>query len=99
MDYAFHMLCSRYSGPLTPTAPLTTSLLENFSFILTTYGWLGRAMMLCNVHCLCVQLIWITVGQGSTVFAVDTGGGGVWIFLFRLSFLFSFSFFFWETHD
>ena len=35
--------------------------------------------------------ILITVGQGSTVLAVDAGGGGLDIFYPHLSFLFSFS--------
>lgn len=30
MDSAFHMLCSRYSGPLSPTAPTVSRLWETF---------------------------------------------------------------------
>ena len=33
MDSAFHQLCPRYSGILTPTAPTTYRLWETFTFL------------------------------------------------------------------
>ena len=33
MGSAFHQLCPRYSGTLTPTAPMAVRLLETFSFL------------------------------------------------------------------
>ena len=36
MGSAFHMLCPRYSGPLTSSAPTATRLWEIFSFYLVT---------------------------------------------------------------
>ena len=32
MDSAFHQLCPRYSGTLTPTAPMAIRLWETFTF-------------------------------------------------------------------
>ena len=34
MGFAFHQLCPRYSGTLTPTAPRAVRLLETFTFFL-----------------------------------------------------------------
>ena len=33
MDSVFHLLCPRYSGPLTPTAPTAVRLWESFTFL------------------------------------------------------------------
>ena len=33
MDSAFHQLCLRYSGTLTPTAPMANRLWETFTFL------------------------------------------------------------------
>ena len=41
-----------------------------------------------NFQCRGVLLIWIIVGQGPTVLAVDAGGGCLDIFFSRLSFVF-----------
>ena len=43
-----------------------------------------------NFQCHGVLLIWIIVGQGPTVLAVDAGGGCLGIFFSHLSLLFSF---------
>ena len=58
-------------GPLSPKQP--TNHLSR--------GWSGCAMVLVNFHCQGVLLIWITVGQGPTVFAVDAGKGCLDTFL------------------
>ena len=58
----------------------------------------GRVVRWCwvNFQCRGVLLIWIRVGQGSTVLAVDADDGCVGHFS-RLSFFFSFSLSLWET--
>ena len=33
MGYAFYQLCPRYSGTLTPTAPMAIRLWETFTFL------------------------------------------------------------------
>ena len=38
MGSAFHQLCPRYSGTLTPTAPTAIRLCETFTFTFTTRG-------------------------------------------------------------
>ena len=42
MDSAFHLLYPRYSGTLTPTAPMAVRLWEIFSFSLFTFFSLIR---------------------------------------------------------
>ena len=37
MGSAFHQLCPRYSGTLTPTAPTAIRLWETFTFYLVSY--------------------------------------------------------------
>ena len=37
MGSAFHLLCQRYSGNLTPTALTAVKLWETFSFVLLIY--------------------------------------------------------------
>ena len=37
MGSAFHQLCPRYSGTLTPTAPTAMRLWETFTFFLLVY--------------------------------------------------------------
>ena len=38
MGFAFHQLCPRYSGTLTPTAPTAIRLWETFTFFNYIYG-------------------------------------------------------------
>ena len=41
MSSAFHQLCPRYSGTLTPTAPTANRLWETFTFFYTVeFQWL-----------------------------------------------------------
>ena len=55
--------------------------LQYICFILRfNEGVSGRATVLGNFQCRCVQLIWIEVQQGPTVLAVDAGGGCLAIF-------------------
>ena len=37
MGSAFHQLCPRYSGTLTPTAPTAIKLWDTFTFTITAY--------------------------------------------------------------
>ena len=40
MGFAFHQLCPRYSGTLTPTAPMAIRLWDTFTFTLRlSYHW------------------------------------------------------------
>ena len=41
MGSAFHQLCPRYSGTLTPTAPTAIRLWETFTFTLNLYIIIG----------------------------------------------------------
>ena len=46
-------------------------LIFNFSCFTFSRGWTGHAMTLRNFHC--VQLVWVKVRLGSTVFVVGAG--------------------------
>ena len=54
-------------------------------------GWSVSVMVLDNLQCRGVLLIWIIVWQGPTELAVGAGGGCLDIFFSRLSFLSAFS--------
>ena len=68
MGSAFHQLCPRYSGTLTPTAPTAIRLWETFTFFSTaTVVMNSVATVYCN------QLNRDCCVQSSGVFLASTG--------------------------
>ena len=46
MGSAFHQLCPKYSGTLTPTAPSANRLWETFTFTFITDGFVNTKIII-----------------------------------------------------